>query len=91
MVFYQVDAYLEQATLHLAASRLAPHQNHVHQATASLEEAKQLMYRMGYYRRHRQVTALEAMLQEAAALCSARPHGSGDSGIAVSGTGMVSN
>jgi tetratricopeptide (TPR) repeat protein len=30
MVFYQVDAYLEQAILHLAASRLAPHQDHVH-------------------------------------------------------------
>jgi hypothetical protein len=91
MIFYQVDAYLEQATLYLAASRLAPHQDHVHQAAASLEEAKQLMHRMSYYRRHRQVTELEAMLREAAALGSAQPHASGDSGIAVSGTGMVSN
>jgi len=67
MDFYQADAYLEQAALHLAAARLAPHQNHVHQATASLEEAKKLIHRMGYYRRHRQMTALEAMLREAAA------------------------
>jgi hypothetical protein len=67
MDFYQADAYLEQAVLHLAASRLAPHQDHIHQAAASLEEAKQLMHRMSYYRRHRQVTTLEAILQEAAA------------------------
>ena len=67
MDFYQADAYLEQAALHLAASRHAPHQDHVRQATASLEEAKQLMHRMGYYRRHRQVTELEAMLQGAVA------------------------
>ena len=72
MDFYQADAYLEQATLHLAASRLAPHQDRVHQAAASLEEAKQLIHRMGYYRRHRQVTELEAILQEAAALTGAR-------------------
>ena len=72
MDFYQADAYLEQAALHLAASRLALHQNHVHQAAASLEAAKQLMHRMSYYRRHRQVTALEVILQEAAALTGAR-------------------
>ena len=65
MDFYQADAYLEQAALHLAATRLALHQDHVYQAAASLEEAKQLMHRMGYYRRHRQVTELEAMLQGA--------------------------
>jgi hypothetical protein len=67
MDFYQADAYLEQAALHLAMSRLAPHQDHVYQATASIQVAKQLIHRMGYYRRHRQVTELEAMLQEAAA------------------------
>jgi hypothetical protein len=72
MDFYRADAYLEQAALHLAVSRLAPHEDHVHQATASLEEAKQLMHRMGYYRRHRQVTELEAMLQEAAVPPGAR-------------------
>jgi tetratricopeptide (TPR) repeat protein len=67
MDFYQADAYLEQAALHLAMSRLAPHQDQVHQATTSIEEAKKLMHKMGYYRRHRQVTELEAMLPEAAA------------------------
>src|SRR5262245_34726802 len=72
MDFYQADAYLEQAALHLAASRFAPRQDHIHQAAASLEAAKQLMHRMGYYRRHRQVTELDAMLQQAAAHPGAR-------------------
>src|SRR5262249_10111424 len=67
MDFYQADAYLEQAALHLEAAQAAPHEDHSCQAAGSLETAKVLIDKMGYYRRLRQVAELEARLRRVAA------------------------
>lgn len=60
--FYQADAYLEKAYLHLAMSRATPGEVELENAATSLDRAKTLINDMGYHRRDGQVAALEAML-----------------------------
>jgi hypothetical protein len=67
MDFYQADAHLEKASLYLAADRGAHHEEHVCNASVSLDRARTLIQQMRYYRRNRQVRELEAMLQRRAA------------------------
>jgi hypothetical protein len=69
MDFYQADAYLEQAALHLAAAQVAPQGDHYRQAAGSLATAKALIDQMGYERRRRQVEELEARLRSGAGPC----------------------
>jgi tetratricopeptide (TPR) repeat protein len=66
MDFYQADAHLEKAALHLAAYRVSAHEDHFRHASVSTDRAKTLMHQMGYYRRQRQVLELEAALQKIA-------------------------
>jgi tetratricopeptide (TPR) repeat protein len=66
MDFYQADAHLEKAHLHLASYRVSPHEDHFRNASVSTDKAKTLIYKMGYYRRKRQVLELEAALQRIA-------------------------
>jgi tetratricopeptide (TPR) repeat protein len=63
MDFYQADAHLEKASLHLAAYRASAQEDHFHNASSSLDQARALIQQMGYYRRQRQVMELEVMLQ----------------------------
>ncbi len=69
MDFYQADAHLERASLHLAAYRGSRHEDHLCHASVSLDRARTLIQQMHYYRRSRQVRELEATLQRIAANC----------------------
>lgn len=66
MEFYQADAYLEKAVLHLAAYQATPHIDDYHDATVSLDTAKNFINKMGYHRRWRQVMELNAIVSRTA-------------------------
>ena len=67
MDFYQADAYLEKAALHVTAYSAAGGEDDRRAATASLEQARALIDTMGYARRDRQVRELEAILARVSA------------------------